>query len=202
MKAILELAGGTWDQAKHSSAVEGKIPGGNVRKEAFEDLWSALVSIGWITSDGEPGHAPPSSPHASDATAIPELQTVIRRILLRRGQPQFRNRLLQAYAGRCAVTDVDVPEVLEAAHIRSHAEGGTMATSNGLLLRADIHTMFDLRLIAIGTTHWRVLVHPPIASSKLGQQLQGASVRLPHRPDQQPSVEALDDHRMRAGIKP
>jgi hypothetical protein len=69
---------------------------------------------------------------------------VIAEIVRRRGQPKFRRALLEAYSGKCAVTGCEVETVLEAAHIVAYAGDQTNKVSNGLLLRADIHTLFDL----------------------------------------------------------
>lgn len=66
---------------------------------------------------------------------------VLRKIYLRRGQPAFRQRLLAAYDGRCVVTGCNVVEALEAAHITPYSADGEYATSNGMLMRADIHTL-------------------------------------------------------------
>ena len=197
MRAILEQVGGTWDQARHSSAVPGKTPGGNVRREAFEDLWKALASSGLITPEGQPGVTPGSSPVAD---ALPELTSVWRAILRRQGQPRFRAQLLRAYGARCAITGTDVEQALEAAHIRSHAEGGTMNPSNGLLLRADLHTLFDLRLIAIDTSDWKVLVNPSLVGTHFGASLAKASLRIPSDPDDHPSTDLLDEHREKSGL--
>ena len=70
-------------------------------------------------------------------------------ISLRRGQPQFRANLMHLYESRCAITGEGPEEVLEAAHIEPHSENGRNSSSNGLLLRSDIHTLFDLNLIRI-----------------------------------------------------
>lgn len=51
--------------------------------------------------------------------------------------------MTDAYHRRCAVTGEKTLPVLEAAHIQSHAADGPNRTSNGLLLRADIHRLFD-----------------------------------------------------------
>ncbi|MDO6766088.1 DUF3578 domain-containing protein [Agarivorans sp. 1_MG-2023] len=76
-------------------------------------------------------------------------ERVIRSILLRRGQPAFRNKLKQINNGKCLVTGCDVDSILEAAHIIPVAENGSMSVHNGLLLRSDIHTLFDLNKLGI-----------------------------------------------------
>ena len=76
-------------------------------------------------------------------------EIVIRAIRSRRGQPEFRAALMMAYGGKCCISGCDVSSVLEAAHIVPHASGGTYEISNGLLLRADLHTLYDLGLIGV-----------------------------------------------------
>lgn len=62
-------------------------------------------------------------------------------------QQQFRQGLLSTIP-RCPVTGVDIPQVLQAAHIKPHAFGGPEDMRNGLPLRADIHCLFDAGLLA------------------------------------------------------
>lgn len=77
------------------------------------------------------------------------IETAMRAIAARRGQSRFRKRLLHLYGNQCAVTGEGPTEVLEAAHIQPYSLAGLNTIDNGLLLRADIHTLFDLGLIAI-----------------------------------------------------
>src|SRR5207248_7739155 len=62
----------------------------------------------------------------------------------RLGQGAFRLIVSDAYAKRCAVTGEKTLPVLEAAHIRPVALGGEHRIDNGLLLRSDLHKLFDL----------------------------------------------------------
>ena len=68
---------------------------------------------------------------------------VWRQVLTRQGQPDFRKKLMKAYDESCCVTKCKVVELLEAAHIDPHSDGGDYSEDNGLLLRSDIHTLFD-----------------------------------------------------------
>lgn len=70
-------------------------------------------------------------------------------IRVRRGQAKFRAKLLKAYEGRCAVTGTKLALLLEAAHIVPHAFKADYRLANGLLLRADIHTLFDLYHLSV-----------------------------------------------------
>jgi putative restriction endonuclease len=72
-----------------------------------------------------------------------------RQIRERRGQRAFRDALRRRYGGRCAVTGCTVLDLLEAAHIKPYRGDRDNNPQNGLLLRADIHTLFDLDLLGI-----------------------------------------------------
>jgi putative restriction endonuclease len=61
----------------------------------------------------------------------------------RLGQGAFRVLVTEAYDRRCAITGERTLPVLEAAHIKPYAETGPHLISNGLLLRSDLHILFD-----------------------------------------------------------
>jgi putative restriction endonuclease len=67
----------------------------------------------------------------------------------RLGQGAFRVLVTDAYERRCAVTGEKTLPVLEAAHIRPFALKGPHRVSNGLLLRSDLHKLFDLGYITV-----------------------------------------------------
>lgn len=83
-------------------------------------------------------------------------------LVCRQGQPAFRSALLTAYEGQCAITGCSAPQALEAAHIFPYLGIKTNAVVNGLLLRADIHSLFDQNLIRIDISSLTVQVHPSI----------------------------------------
>lgn len=76
-------------------------------------------------------------------------ERVLAEIDIRRGQPKFRQDLVVAYNSRCAITGSRTLQVLEAAHIFPYRGQHTNIVSNGLLLRADVHTLFDLYLLTV-----------------------------------------------------
>jgi len=120
-------------------------------------------------------------------------------IVRRRGQPDFRQKLLEAYGAKCAITGCDVEEALEGVHILPYRGPETNHPSNGLLLRADTHILFDLGLIAVDTNTMTVLA----ASSLVGTsyaELAGTRLRLPKAGTFCPSKEALDYHREWSGL--
>ena len=67
----------------------------------------------------------------------------------RMGQGHFKRAVAAAYQSRCAVTRSATFPSLEAAHIRPFAEGGEHAVSNGLLLRTDVHRLYDSGYLSI-----------------------------------------------------
>jgi hypothetical protein len=67
---------------------------------------------------------------------------VLREVIQRRGQQKFRKALIAAYSGRCAISGCPVAPLLEAAHITSYLGPDTNSITNGLLLRADLHTLW------------------------------------------------------------
>ena len=74
-------------------------------------------------------------------------------VKVRLGQGAFRVLVTDAYSRRCAVTGESTLPVLEAAHIRPFAEDGPHAIENGLLLRSDMHILFDSELLTVTPEH-------------------------------------------------
>jgi len=114
-------------------------------------------------------------------------------VVRRQGQSSFRKKLLAAYEGRCAISGSPIEVVLEAAHITPYRGPETNHPSNGILLRADLHTLFDLGLITIDSNQVTVII-----SSKLNKteyaQFSGAKVFIPKEAALRPSTAALKEH--------
>lgn len=128
--------------------------------------------------------------HFQPQNVLDERNRKLREIVERRGQPVFRAKLIDAYAGRCPVTGCDAVAALEAAHIAPYSGSASNHVSNGMLLRSDIHTLFDLQLIGIEPETMEVVV----ADSLLGTcyaELDGRTLRLPADPAERPSKAAL-----------
>ncbi|ONN70633.1 HNH endonuclease [Pseudomonas oryzihabitans] len=119
-------------------------------------------------------------------------------IVRRRGQPAFRRALMVAYHEACAITGCSLPAVLEAAHVYPYKGDHTNDVSNGLLLRADIHTLFDLRMIAVETASMVVRISPKLVGTEY-QALDGLPLRQPVEKRQRVGAEALDWHRSHCG---
>ncbi|MFJ6022114.1 HNH endonuclease [Nocardiopsis alba] len=116
----------------------------------------------------------------------------------RLGQEAFKLALVDAYRGRCAVTGTDVPPTLEAAHIHPVGKGGLHRLDNGLLLRADVHKLFDAGYLTI-TPESKIRVSPLLRSHHFSAaeyytSLEGATISLPSRREDHPSKDALSWH--------
>lgn len=94
--------------------------------------------------------------------------SVLRQIKKRRGQKQFRDKLTLKQP-RCAVTKCLLTDILEAAHIMPYRNDSHNDISNGLLLRSDIHTLFDLNLLAIHPITLAIHLSPELLNSEYTQ---------------------------------
>lgn len=129
---------------------------------------------------------------AARAARSPELPSdaakrVQRAIKDRKGQPKFRKALLRAYRGKCAISGFDGEEGLEAAHIERHRNQSSNNVRNGLLLRADLHNLFDSHLITVNTEKWCVEVDEELLESAY-KQYHGKPLRLPKSAAERPSA--------------
>ncbi|MBI2088266.1 MAG: HNH endonuclease [Deltaproteobacteria bacterium] len=115
----------------------------------------------------------------------------------RLGQGAFRILVTDTYQRRCAVTQEKALPALEAAHIRPVTQEGKHRVDNGLLLRSDIHKLFDAGYVTV-TPDYKFR-----ASRKLKDEfdngeeylrLQGSNIWLPRDPDCRPSREFLEWH--------
>lgn len=125
-------------------------------------------------------------------------QRVLANVVRREGQPAFRCALLDAYGGACAITGCAVEVLLEAAHIMPYRGKHTNHVSNGLLLRADLHKLFDLHLFRIDPRSRTVHLSPDLRRSEYAK-LDGAILRATADPAHAAQREALAYHQERCG---
>lgn len=104
------------------------------------------------------------------------VESTVRR---RRGQREFRFRLMERFGEICAFSGTQPPQVLEAAHINSFAETGKHELNGGLLLRRDFHSLFDAHLITVNPVSWRVEVAPRLKSFTSYGPLDGVDLHIP-----------------------
>jgi hypothetical protein len=83
-------------------------------------------------------------------------------ITQRENQGKFKKNILKLYNNKCAITGCKVAETLDAAHIEPHSENGNNQNNNGILMRADIHKLFDRGLLKINPDIFKVQVDAKI----------------------------------------
>lgn len=115
----------------------------------------------------------------------------------RLGQGAFRILVTDNYRRRCAISGERTLPALDAAHIRPFAEGGTHDASNGILLRRDIHSLFDLGYVTI-TTELKFEVSKKIReeyeNGRHYYALHGSSIAVPEELQRRPDSTALGWH--------
>lgn len=118
----------------------------------------------------------------------------------RLGQGIFRLAVTSAYGRSCAVTSEHSLPALEAAHIRPYGEGGAHETSNGLLLRSDIHKLYDKGYVGV-TTDLRFVVSDKLkdhfSNGKSYYPLHGKPIGLPEHSADRPNLDYLEWHLMK-----
>jgi hypothetical protein len=107
-----------------------------------------------------------------------DLKKIEAMINRRKNQAKFRNAIMKLYHQTCAVTETTEPAALIAAHISDHAIKGNNSNENGILLRADIHYLFDRGLLRIHPDLLTIHLHESI-QDPLYLQLKGKKIALP-----------------------
>ncbi|HVA64699.1 MAG TPA: HNH endonuclease [Terriglobales bacterium] len=116
----------------------------------------------------------------------------------RLGQGGFRVSITEVYRRRCAMTGEKTLPALEAAHIRPYSGGGGHELSNGLLLRRDLHRLFDLGYLSVNPDDRRIVVSGRIKTEfDYGREyyaLHGRALAPPGDALALPSAEAMRYH--------
>ncbi|NML65553.1 HNH endonuclease [Hymenobacter sp. RP-2-7] len=142
-----------------------------------------------------------SEPVVSDLVLEPVVsyRTALRQV--RPEQRAFQEIVKQAYDSKCAISGEKTVPVLEAAHIKPYAEAGPSIVSNGLLLRSDLHRLFDRHYLTINADSLRVEVSKRIkeefSNGVAYYQYDGQKLRLPHERLERPAQQFLRLHNER-----
>jgi putative restriction endonuclease len=119
-------------------------------------------------------------------------------ILPRLGQGLFRVMVKEAYSRKCAMTGERTLPVLEAGHIKPYSLVMRHEVSNGLLLRADLHKLFDEGYITVDPQDRRIVVSKRIReefeNGKDYYKLEGQPLREPFEGWARPLTENLEYH--------
>jgi putative restriction endonuclease len=162
--------------------VQGKTY--DLEREPGATLWRSLQES--IASARAPMVAEEEQRYGSPQLVAPRL-----------GQGSFRVLVTDVYERRCAVTGERTLPVLEAAHIQPYAAGGRHSIRNGLLLRSDLHTLFDRGYVTVTPeAHLEVSrrIRERFENGHEYYALHGRDLRLPKQPDSRPAPDLLRWH--------
>jgi len=176
-----------------SSIVQGKSY--STEDPIGKDLWSkvnyTLAKYQFFKKEEES-----KSQFVLDNSYSPEYRQVL--TYVRTGQGSFRVSITEAYTRRCAVTGEKTLPVLEAAHIKPFADSGPYFINNGILLRSDLHKLFDSGYMTL-TKDYRIEI-----SRRIKEEFENGGeyykyhgnsmIVLPHRPLDQPRSDFIEWH--------
>lgn len=148
------------------------------RAQSPEHYWNVEPNLDLVAED--------SSRYGSPALVTPRL-----------GQGLFSLGVRDAYKGACAVTHEHSSPVLEAAHIYPYARGGEHRIDNGILLRRDLHRLFDLGYVTVTTDYkFRVgsRLRKEFDNGRCYYDLDKQPISIPADPSLRPQKEFLEWH--------
>jgi hypothetical protein len=199
-KAIVGVAFKLQDGFRRPFGPRAFSSGADTVKKVLERLGFTVTVEG--ANAGNQNAIPPglSDDGDFDPGGVEDARThVLRAIAARRGQGKFRDALIEAYGGRCAFSGCAVTDVLEAAHITPYLGEATNDLSNGLLLRADLHTLFDAGLISVDPLSMEITLAASIRNSDYFD-LHGRMLRPRIAGAVPPSSKALKQHWEESGF--
>jgi len=168
-----------------NSIVSGKALRGDSDEGA--SLWRSLDLAAAHQPSKQPGMAEQGRPRFGEPTLVKP----------RLGQGAFRVAVTELYGRQCALTEGKVLPALDAAHIRPYGDGGLHAKSNGILLRKDIHSVFDAGYATIDENYRFVVsdkVRDIFDNGNEYRRLHGSVLRLPASVPDRPDKGALRWH--------
>lgn len=115
----------------------------------------------------------------------------------RLSQGAFRVSVTDVYQRRCAVTGEKTLPILDAAHIRPYADGGEHEVNNGLLLRTDIHRLFDLGYVTVSNERRLEVgqrLKEDFENGRHYYEMHGQRLLMPEVPSLRPKREMLEWH--------
>ena len=135
--------------------------------DTVKQSWGALVSHESIRPfydelDDDTQVQEPDEDDFDNLLKSDNRQKISSRITIREGQPRFRERLIKEYGTRCCITGCQEGDVIEAAHIVPYSGIQSNILENGLLMRVDIHRLFDKHLLTIEPEKLVILISESI----------------------------------------
>ena len=183
------LIGASLDKGRTSDA---DLEGAKYSRDTVLPVLSQLQLQSMILVD-----PPPLQPHNQEVLVdLGSVQDERKRTnvfrVRRKDQQKFRDMLLDAFQGKCAITSCDVEGALDAAHIFPYRGSKTDFPWNGILLRLDFHRLFDRYLLTIDAQTGRVYLSPSLMNSYV--EYANTTVCFPEQPVSLNRQQALRWH--------
>lgn len=209
----VNTGGPTWKNLRLQSNIDDAVPVGVFRQLArklkgvtqYEVLGVAFVTL----YDAEAGYfemesAPLLTEEPTLSQNIPSIDEDLRRWrvmqqAIREGQAGFREELMQAYSGSCALTGYDLDLALDAAHVRRYYGRHTNFVQNGILLRKDLHRLFDNGVFGIRPDDLSIAINDRAKHSKYAE-LSEMRLRTPADRSLGPAPNLLKEHLQTWGL--
>ena len=203
----VNVGGPTWKNQRLQSNIDDAVPVAAFRQvprkvggiTQYEVLGVAFVTLydiksGYFEMESAPAH----TEELTSSYNRPNVEEDLRlwretQQAIREGQADFRNKLIKAYNGRCAVTGYDLELAVDAAHVRRYNGRHTNFIQNGILLRKDLHKLFDCGVFGIRPGDLSIAINDR-ASRSMYADLSSMRLTPPSVPAFSPDLNLLAEH--------
>jgi hypothetical protein len=184
--------------------LSGTLSGGDLRALCVDP--KSQLSLRPLRWDAFAGQLMDRFPDAGRLTVVSSRSDQLagghrtRTVRVRIGQAQFRKKLLETYGSECAFTGPTPAAVLEACHLYSYSKTSEHHIQGGLLLRRDVHRLFDLGFLAVDPESLRIDVSQIVLAYPAYRDFQGKRLTTELTPSQCRWLQAhWAEHRLSGG---
>jgi len=196
-----------WKNARATNNMNDGVPVGVFREvtgsrqqKTHSILGVALITnydlqTGYFTLESNPSFIRGTNEELAYKISEAELQEwKVSQQNVREGQTRFRNIMLPFYGNKCAVTGHDVEADLQVAHICAYRGAQTNVVPNAMLLRSDIHVLFDGGHLGVNPNDYTVILSERAKQSPKYAEFNLRKIHLPIRTANYPMKELLQAH--------
>lgn len=199
--------GPTWKNRRLQDNIHDAIPVGvfrQVPKKVGGITQYEVLGVAFVTLyDADSGYfemesTPAQTEELTYSYARPDIEEDLRRwretqLAIREGQAEFRKEIIAAYGAKCAITGYDLELALDAAHVRRYNGRHTNFVQNGILLRKDLHKLFDHGVFGIRPDDLSIVIDERAVKSRY-VELQGMRLIKPTDQRLTPDPMLLEEH--------
>lgn len=142
-----------------------------------------LDNATWWMSNEETGCATPFIETPYELSIEDTRKKAQKEIMVREGQKKFRNDAFKRYQHKCVVSGCNVQNVLQAGHIQGYKGKQTNHPANSIVLRVDLHWLYDANLMGIDTD-FVIHIHPSVKDEHY-RSFHGQKIEFIHPPSKE-----------------